>query len=69
MVDVELAVFGDDRRAERDARTLAWRELIGMAGRDDEGFADECESGMPVSPAITEGSHAPLGVAEKPLPQ
>ena len=26
-------------------------------------------SGMPVSPAITEGSHAPLGVAEKTLPQ
>src|ERR1700689_2618978 len=27
------------------------------------------ESGMPVSPAITDGSHAPLGVAENPLPQ
>src|SRR5580704_6522661 len=27
------------------------------------------ENGMPVSPAITDGSHAPLGVAENPLPQ
>jgi len=40
---------------------LAWS---GVSTKD----ARRIDKGMPVSPAMTEGSHAPLGVAENALP-
>ena len=62
-----LPVFEHHGRAQGHARTLARRELIRMPRREQKRL-QAAPNGMPVSPAITDGSQAPLGVAETALP-
>ncbi len=58
----------DEGRAERHARPLARRQLVRDGREPAESSAPARVSGMPVSPAITGGIHAPEGVIEIATP-